>query len=181
MNVYFISDYHFNHANIIKYCNRPFDDVKEMNKTLIRNHNKVVKKNDMVFILGDFCLGNRDVIKYFANKLHGRKILILGNHDGYNPKFYESAGFEEVYKYPILYKGFFLLSHEPAFINENCPYINIYGHIHNNPMYKTYTSQSFCVSAERINYKPISFDEIKESISNYGKYQTQDESVSIDL
>lgn len=56
-HTFFTSDTHFNHANIIRFCNRPFKDVEQMNETLIANWNRVVGTNDIVFHLGDFCLG----------------------------------------------------------------------------------------------------------------------------
>lgn len=167
MAIYFAGDYHFNHSNIIKYCNRPFQNVEEMNNALIRNHNSVVKKNDTVFVMGDFCLGNKDIIKHFILQLNGRKILIMGNHDGYNYKFYMEAGFEEVYKYPIIYKDCFILSHEPLFMNENTPYANIYAHVHDNANFKNCTQQSFCTSLERIHYKPIRLENIIEEMQKY--------------
>ena len=80
----------------------------------------------------------------------------MGNHDGYNIKKYYEAGFEKVYDKPIIYQDFFfILSHKPLYITENMPYVNIFGHVHNNPEYTDYTSNTFCVSCERINYKPI--------------------------
>ena len=57
---YYISDLHFDHTNVIKFDNRPFKDVEEMNNALIHNWNSVVKKNDIVYVLGDFCFGNTE-------------------------------------------------------------------------------------------------------------------------
>ena len=60
MNTWLISDTHFDHANIIKYCNRPFKDVDEMNNTIWQNWNSVVDADDIVYHLGDFALGPSD-------------------------------------------------------------------------------------------------------------------------
>ena len=82
-NLFFISDLHFNHANIINLANRPFKDVLEMNKTLIENWNSIISKNDTVFILGDFCFGQASVWQKVITQLAGDKVLILGNHKNY--------------------------------------------------------------------------------------------------
>lgn len=80
---WFTADCHFDHYNIIKYCERPFTTEEEMNSTLIKNWNAVVEPNDVVVVLGDFCMsGNTDyVMQTFANRLLGTKIFIKGNHD----------------------------------------------------------------------------------------------------
>ena len=78
---FFTSDTHFNHANIIKFCNRPFKDVEQMNETLIANWNRVVGADDTVFHLGDFCLGGAAEWTKVLNRLNGRIYLIMGNHD----------------------------------------------------------------------------------------------------
>ena len=59
-SIWFTSDTHFSHCNIIKYCNRPFKDVDEMNKILIQNWNNVVRPDDIVWHLGDFALGDKN-------------------------------------------------------------------------------------------------------------------------
>ena len=75
---YFTADLHFNHANILKYTNRPWSTVSEMNDGLIENWNSVVSPKDSVYILGDFCWKNtREIMA----RLNGKKILIVGSHD----------------------------------------------------------------------------------------------------
>ena len=78
--VYFISDTHFNHKNIIKYCNRPFDSIEQMNETLINNWNDIVSDKDIIYHLGDFALGSKELILDIVNRLNGSKYLIRGNH-----------------------------------------------------------------------------------------------------
>lgn len=80
-NVFFTSDTHFSHANILKFCERPFKTIDEMNEVLIDNWNKVVKEDDIVFHLGDFCFGGPQLWDKFLERLNGKKYLILGNHD----------------------------------------------------------------------------------------------------
>ena len=76
--IYFISDTHFYHSNIIKYCDRSFNNINEMNETIINNWNNIVTKQDTVYHLGDFCLSSDDEIKNVFNKLNGNIILIRG-------------------------------------------------------------------------------------------------------
>lgn len=99
--IWLIADTHFNHKNIIKYCNRPFSSIEEMNETLINNWNSVVKNNDRVFMLGDFCLSGKDKIIKIGNQLNGRKTLIIGNHDSASLRVYYEAGFEMVSKHTL--------------------------------------------------------------------------------
>lgn len=80
--VWFTGDSHFCHANIIKYCNRPFENVDEMDATLIQAWNSVVAKNDIVYHLGDFAI-SRDprTVRRIFSQLNGSKFLTPGNHD----------------------------------------------------------------------------------------------------
>jgi calcineurin-like phosphoesterase family protein len=77
--VWFTADQHFGHENIIKFCDRPFQSVEEMDDVLIDNWNKVIGKDDIVYHLGDFTLGNFDFAKKYFAKLNG-KIQVLANH-----------------------------------------------------------------------------------------------------
>lgn len=82
--VWFSSDHHFWHSNIIRFCSRPFSSVEEMNESLIRLWNERVKPEDTVYYLGDFSLALRPV-ETITPKLNGHKILIPGNHDWVHP------------------------------------------------------------------------------------------------
>ena len=162
LNIFLISDMHFGHENIIKYENRPFHSAAEMDDAIIRNWNIVVKKEDEVFVLGDVSFYNKEKTAEIIKSLNGRKYLILGNHDmNHSVMWWKDVGFDEVSKYPIIFDGFYMLSHEPLYVNENMPYANIHGHIHH---LKYDSKQFFNVSVECINYTPINFEQVKALI-----------------
>lgn len=164
---FLIGDTHFYHKNIINYCDRPFETVAQMNEQLIRNWNKVVKRDDRVIVVGDFALCGREQIIQIGKKLNGKKTLILGNHDRASIKTYYEAGFEFVSQYPIVLDEFYIISHYPKYVQPKGIYSNIYAHVHNDETYLDCTARSFCVSAERINYTPIDFNLIKERMNSY--------------
>lgn len=164
-NVWFISDTHFYHHNIIRYCNRPFKNVEEMNQTMIQNWNNIINKEDKVFHLGDFSFGDFDEIKGIACRLNGNKYLIKGNHDRHSTQFYLDCGFKGVYDYPILYNEFYILSHWPIYLMPNVPYVNLHGHIHNNQEISCISEGKnlyYNLSVEVNDYKPINFEKIKK-------------------
>ena len=149
MKTYIISDTHFNHYNIIKYCDRPFKTVEEMNQTIINNWNEIVKPDDIVWHLGDIGLGSKDKVAPLVKRLNGRKRLIKGNHDNLADSTYREMGFEYVSKYPIVL-GNYILSHHP--LVPAPPYINLYGHVHDKTVDTEYSK---CVCVEVTDYKPI--------------------------
>jgi calcineurin-like phosphoesterase family protein len=79
--IYFTADCHFGHNNIIKHCNRPFDNVHIMDQVIFDNINEVVGYDDTLYILGDFCFRGKKPLDYRL-RIHCREVhLILGNHD----------------------------------------------------------------------------------------------------
>lgn len=80
MSYFFTADTHFNHKNIIKYCNLPFNSIKEMDDTIVNNWNSIVSKDDTVYHLGDVAFGGSGV-KDLLYSLNGNIILICGSHD----------------------------------------------------------------------------------------------------
>lgn len=91
--VYFVADLHFHHKNILKHCpNRAemggfdVDDVEAHDKWLIDQWNSTIGKKDIVYIVGDFAFGSPYHVKSLLSKLHGKKFLILGNHDASSDK-----------------------------------------------------------------------------------------------
>lgn len=98
--IFFTSDQHFGHQNIIKHCNRPFQTVYEMDETLIANYNEVVKPGDTVYHLGDFSYKcNFSKAMAIGRRLNGIKILILGNHDRvFTPLYSDHSFFKELHE-----------------------------------------------------------------------------------
>jgi calcineurin-like phosphoesterase family protein len=161
---YFIADNHFYHPEIITICGRPFVNCDAMHECMIRYWNDTVKENDEVYVVGDFATATLEEIRDVLKQLNGKKYLVLGNHDTHTIAEYYMIGFDKVYDCPIILDGFWIVSHEPMFMNNSIPYVNIFGHVHNSPLYYDYGKKHFCVCAERIGYKPISFATIRETI-----------------
>ena len=131
------ADLHLSHEAIIRYCNRPFETVEEMNETIVRNWNAVVRKPDDVYIIGDVLFKLKESSTLYLDRLKQIKHLIIGNHDRQNLKkerfAQQFASIDEylviadqkrkvmMFHYPIIeWEGFF-----------NGAY-HIYGHIHNS-------------------------------------------------
>lgn len=159
-DTYIISDTHFEHANIIKHCSRPFKDVGEMDDTMFDNWNSVVKCDDTVYFLGDLCMKHP---RYWLENLNGNKIMIRGNHD----KLLKNA-----HRYQILnWKGEnILLVHNPDFLPFEWNNWLIHGHVHTNDMLKypliNNHQKTINVSVELINYTPIKLDVLLEMRDN---------------
>lgn len=162
---FFISDPHFGHERMLAYENRPFNNIKELDETLIKNWNKVIKNEYQVFVLGDISFYGKDKTKEIIQQLNGRKFLILGNHDrSHSTKYWKEVGFEDVSKYPILFENWFILSHEPRYeIADKKLYYNIHGHLHSHgSAYQPEIFYNVCV--ERNNYTPVDFEVIKNKL-----------------
>jgi len=81
-NTWFTADFHLGHANIIRYCNRPFATVEEMDQAIVERLNASVKRDDVLYFLGDFCMGGQPRIFAYRRRIHCRKIIAVpGNHD----------------------------------------------------------------------------------------------------
>ena len=164
--IYLISDLHLDHKNIMRYCDRPFSSVEEMNRTIIDNWNEVVGEDDFVYLVGDLAFGRRrSKMRYWLKKLNGNVILILGNHDkGYLDSIVHAD------KCVLFYKGKkFLLIHDPKMVNSGDDWV-IHGHEHNNKPEKypfmNGKNRTINVSVELINYTPISLDFLVERMED---------------
>jgi len=166
--IYFTSDLHFGHTNIIKYCNRPFESIEDMDKTLIQNWNAAVGHEDETYILGDFTMRGPGHAKAYISALNGKKYLILGNHDLFLQDFGETDGwFEWVRDYAVIeHAGVkLILFHYPIveWFGFGKGSVHLHGHLHNAPSVDTWNpknSRVFNVGVDVCGYKPISIDEI---------------------
>lgn len=178
MNIWFWSDTHFYHFNIIHYENRPFKSVEHMNSTIINKFNERVKKDDLVFFLGDFNFktgsnrGEGEPIKpqHIINQLNCKNIhFISGNHDNKGRN-----GLKTPIQSIILKHGGIRihLVHNPFHTNFNCP-LNIVGHVHSKWKSREFKNKqnksTFCinVSVEQWNYYPVSWQEIDSTYKRW--------------
>ena len=160
-NIWFTSDTHFGHANIIKFCNRPFDNVQEMNEKLIANWNKCIKPSDEIYVIGDFSY-EKDPTKT-ASRLMGRKYLIRGNHDFFKQSKLMHPYFEWVKDYHSfkVNKQKFVLFHYPIRNWHHCykGSIHLFGHSHGGtPDF----GRSTDIGVDCWDYKPVHIDTVLE-------------------
>ena len=153
-----ISDLHFGHTNIIRYCRRPFSSVIEMDAVLLDNWNFTVQQDDEVYYLGDLRYG-RDAppATHFLERLQGKVTCIIGNHDDPLPGALPFL--------IVTHQGLhFLCIHDPGMVPVDYTGWVIHGHVHNNDLdrypFLNGETKTINVSAELVDYTPVSFDEI---------------------
>jgi calcineurin-like phosphoesterase family protein len=168
--IFFTADTHFCHINAIKFCNRPFQNIEQMNKTLIENWNSRVAGGDDIYILGDFLFRGTGVeANEIVKKLNGKKYLIRGNHDRFlDNKDFDKSGFVWIKDYHVLYyeKRKFVLFHYPIFEWDGYyrNSIHLYGHVHSGEMSQKVAGAlggtAVNVGTDVHNYYPVSIEEI---------------------
>ena len=186
--IFFTSDTHFGHTNIIKYCNRPFNTIVEHNKTIIENWNRVVPEDALVFHLGDVGIGDKRHIMSTLDKLHGKICLIIGNHDWRNILKYYAERFEEcVLEADIKIDGqHIILNHYPLLCYAGAYHKpatwQLYGHVHSgplspngldNPRLKMCFPQQYDVGVDNNDFTPVSFEQLKTIIKNREEHDSR--------
>lgn len=190
--IFLTSDTHFNHANIIKYCKRPFASAEEMDETIIERWNKLVHPMDTVYHLGDFALVDHKVyetdkqqieyIKNIVRRLNGSIRIIFGSHDKETIK--AKHLFQEYY-----HKGTVLeisatsvpifLSHCAMLTWERRCYgaLHFFGHSHSGPSKKMLCQQNSCdVGVDAWDFYPVELSEaMKRARSEEGKLTVIDQ------
>jgi calcineurin-like phosphoesterase family protein len=187
--VFFTSDLHFRHGNIIKYCDRPFASVQEQTEKLIDNWNKTVPDTATVFILGDFAFATKNQWRGILNQLTGKKYLILGNHDRAHEipteEFVDICDLAELsVRIEENHWETFILSHRPLLCWEgsNDGVKHLFGHVHSCDSKKDICENGdtdlvkllkfrpmLDVGVDNNNYCPISIFEVLDKIKANGQ------------
>ena len=165
---YYISDLHLFHNRILEKFNRPFSSVEEMHEMIINNWKNKVKADDTVYILGDVGMYHPKEIGNILNNLPGHKILITGNHDFKN---IHSGSYKKVFDKITSYLEIedngrnIILFHYPIedWNGKYREYYHLHGHIHNNEDSLSQKERRFNVSAEVVDYTPVSLDELEQN------------------
>jgi len=162
INTWFTSDTHFGHKNILEYEKeaRPFSCLEEMHEVIIDRWNSVVNSKDVIYHLGDFAFGRRNI--QIAERLNGKKKLIMGNHDIYPSSDYLKY-FDKLYG--AIFWNKCILSHMPVYeygLGVRW-FLNVHGHLHNKNVLdkdnsKWHDINYFNVSCEQNNLTPIHED-----------------------
>jgi calcineurin-like phosphoesterase family protein len=174
MMIWFTSDTHFGHKNILRYTNRPFSDVNEMDEFLIQSWNRKVHPNDEVYHLGDVALCSASKLRNILKRLNGKIYLIRGNHDKSAQACQDR--FEWIKDYyellvpdPDRYQGkqLIVLFHYAMRVWQASHYgsYHLYGHSHGE-LPDDPTSLSFDIGVDCHNYTPINYKDVKSIMQN---------------
>lgn len=169
-NIFFCSDHHFHHENILGFKRddgtplRDFKSLAHMHEHIIAQHNSVVRPGDKVYFLGDVSMSKKASALEILHRLNGEKVLIKGNHDQCTAQAYLEY-FKDI-RGSHQFSGI-IMTHIPIHSESLARWsINIHGHLHYQvvrmPLSQLPDRRYFNVSLERINYTPISLEEIKQ-------------------
>lgn len=170
--IYYISDVHLGHENVLKFDKRPFADTEEMWQIMLERWNEKVKAEDDVYILGDVCYHSKYTPEFYLQQLNGKKHLIVGNHDRAvldSPS--AIACFVSID--PILWikdrERDVVLCHFPMaeWDGMRRKSWHVYGHIHcrRNEVYEFMITRERALNAGCMinNYEPVTFEEMIEN------------------
>lgn len=167
--IYFTSDLHFYHDNVIKFANRPYHNAEEMNRSLIKKWNEKVTFADEVYILGDVTMKGPELAAEMLSQLRGKKHLIRGNHDRFvDQQTFDKSIFASVRDYGeiVCCNTRMILFHYPiaewnGFYRES---IHLHGHQHNHEDYNYNNLMAgirrYDVGVDANHMTPVSAEEI---------------------
>jgi calcineurin-like phosphoesterase family protein len=171
--IFYTSDTHFGHSNIIKYCKRPYQTVEEMDEDMIRRWNSVVGRNDTVYHLGDFAFKNADAVSNYLRRLHGHIHLVWGNHDSNQTRKLPAWASSQPYLEIKDGTDFIVLSHygHRVWNRSHHGSLMLYGHSHGT---LPGNSQSLDVGADCWDLTPITLQQIKTRLQTLPNYTSED-------
>lgn len=160
MNTWFSSDFHLSHANIIRFCNRPFSSIVEMDETIISNWNSRVGQYEHAYFLGDFAFCDVEKAQRLLNRLNGVKHLIVGNHDKVAVKLSGWASIRDFAEIRVEGKNITLCHYAMRVWNKShYGAWHLYGHSHGS-LPDDPNSLSFDVGVDCHDFKPLNVSDI---------------------
>lgn len=200
MRVFFISDLHFDHENVIKFDKRPWNTVEKMNQGLVERWNWKVQKGDLVHVLGDlFWKGDSKMVLGYLSNLNGQIYMIKGNHDhwlrnagiknrlaGVKDYLDTIVSLKDGTKQRVILSHYFI----PFYTGHYHNAIMLHGHSHNTEEYEAeekmkvwlnqngFPCRAYNVGCMHWNYEPVLLDEILEMSDGYEKYRSNQSNVS---
>lgn len=171
-DIYITSDTHFNHRNILMLQGRPFDDVDEMNQSMIENWNRTIGKKDEVWFLGDFGMDNKSCTWRLAEiieMLNGEINLVIGNHDEHYKDLLRWHKWKSIqhYKKISLNKKSYILSHYPfaSWNGQNKQRMHFHGHCHGT--LSTKLPYRYDVGVDCHNYTPLHLETFSQEMESW--------------
>ena len=162
-DVWFTSDFHLGHFNIIRYCNRPFADTQEMNAAILERLNASVKPNDVLYFLGDFCMGGPKAVASYREQIACKAVhFIDGNHDKTARKAqHVFTSWSSLSEIKVEQQGI-VLCHYAMMVwpHHSGGTWKLYGHSHGN-LPDDPLSLSMDVGVDSHDFRPWHFDEIE--------------------
>lgn len=162
-DVWFTSDFHIGHFNIIRYCNRPFADTREMNAAILERVNASVKQDDVLYFLGDFCMGGPKAVAFYRDQIACKTIhFIDGNHDRTARKVqHVFTSWSSLSEIKVGKQGIVLCHYAmKVWPHHSRGTWQLYGHSHGN-LPDDPLSLSMDVGVDSHDFKPWHFDEIQ--------------------
>ena len=162
-DTWFTADFHFGHSNIIRYCNRPFGDVAEMDQAIMDRLNSSVKANDLLYFLGDFCIGGKARALAYRNEIRCKRVFALpGNHDKETRKLTDAFSWLNNLAEISIHGQPIVLCHYAMRVwnRSNHGAWHLYGHSHGN-LPDLPASLCMDVGVDTHDFCPWHFDEIR--------------------
>jgi len=161
-NVFFTSDEHYGHRNVIRFCRRPYEDVDEMDEDFISKFNETVPKDGLTFHGGDFCLWSKtsEVYRKYVSRLNGNHVFLMGSHD----RWLNNKTSHEIIEI-IIDKQPIVICHYAMRVWHRSHYNSwlLYGHSHGNLPPE---GKSWDIGVDTNGYRPLSFDELRDIMNH---------------